>query len=1827
MSANGTSSIADPSKLFSAVWSYCRIFLSRDKQASIVTMAPIKRKAENGTAPPKKEKDQSTDRSAKRQRKSDVAALDTKPAKPETGAQKSSIFNEEEKSFPRGGASVLTPLEHKQIQIKATQDVLFEQAGLQRNGGKDGSDVDSDIEMGDTPKAAKKKKKSKKDKKSGAIEEQEKIVKVQGLNFKNLFPGTLVLGQVSEITPQGLTLALPNNLVGSVPITAISDKLTARIEKLVAEEESSNAGEQEADDFEDIDLQGMFYIGQYLRGYVVSTFDETRSGSTSKKKIELSINPSLVNQGLEKSNIVTNGTIQASVVSNEDKGLIMEMGLTEQELKGFLAKGDLDPKVDLAKVQEGTVILCYVSGFNSNGRIVKLSSDYPKLGNIHKLSYVAAAPTIDVFLPGTAAELLVTDSTASTITGKIIGSLDATVDIIHSGATVKQVDLAEKHKIGSKVKVRVIYTLPDSESKTVGVSLLPHVVSLSPCLSGKAKERKDPLLLAPLSFIVEEAKVIKVDPVVGLYFDIGVRDVGAFSHISKLTDGKVERLSEDSGPYKLGSTHRARIIGFNPMDGLFQLSLEQKILEQPFLRVQDIQIGQIVKGTIHKLIHDQRESTHILVNLADGITGLVPEMHLSDVRLQHPERKFREGVKVTARVLSTDADKRHVQLTLKKSLVNSDITPWTDYARISVGDRGPGTLVDVQRNGALVRFYGDIKAWLPAAEMSEAYVEDATRHYQKGTVVNVRVLSLDPDEHRMLVSCKDPDAIDPEREALFHSLNAGDIVNGVVMEKSEESVTVDLGQGVKGVLRIGHLTDGSEKKDKSTFARIRVGGPLEEVVVLDKHTKSRTITLTNKPSLRKDAQTRTLITQFQDLRKGDVVHGFVRGIMPNQVFVELGGGVVGLLFSSQIPDDMKTVPQFGLRKDQSISARVTHVDAGQARFWLSMRSDADPAPTTVVKPASGEPTKNPVDENIKSTADLKFGVSTMVRIRSVKSTQLNVKIADNLTGRIAIAEVFDDWDQIKDKKNPLAEFKTNDLLPVKVLGLHDVRNHRFLPLSHRQASYKSFDFSAKKAELKSEDDMLSLENISSESTYIAYINNIADRYVWVSISANVHGRIELLDLSDDLSLLANIEDNFPVGSALKVRVKSVDVAAKRLELTASSTISAKSLTLKDLKVGLILPARVTKASESSIIVQLNENIAGPVYPEQLADDYDASKPSDHKPGEIVRVCITEIDIPNKKVGLSTRPSRVLNSSLPVKDPEIKTKAQLKVHQVLRGFVKLIAENGVYIRLGPHVDAFVRIPNLSDSFIKDWKSAFQVNQMVTGKIIAAGPDMRTPQMTLKKSIVEGEFIQLTEFSDLEAGQIVTARVRKVQEYGVFLVVDRSQNVSGLCHVSEMADNKVEDVKALYKEGDVVKAKILAIEPAKRRISFGLKYSYVKGEEDSEDEDMDDGDQEDGSDLGGSDDEFDEEDVDMRSIKSVDSDEESTSEADADEHADGALKKSTAPGLSTSGFDWTGAALDFDAPNAASGESSDDGATKKKKKNKKATIKEDRTGDLDAYGPQSVADYERLLLGQPNSAELWVRYMVFQRELSEIEKARQIARRALATINPREEKERLDVWTALLHLENDFSGDETVEETFKEACQQNDAREAHERMIKIYISSGKLDKTDKLYQSMMKNKSFTPTPSFWLSYASFLMSTLQPPSPAQARALLQRAMQSVPSSEHRYLTAKFAALEFKSTNGDAERGRTIFEGLVSTWPNKGDIWDMYLSLEQAHGGEDNVRDLFERMTKLKMKKKRARTLFKKWRDWEGSVGNKKGIERVRALEAEWKEKKEEQGEADE
>jgi rRNA biogenesis protein RRP5 len=124
------------------------------------------------------------------------------------------------------------------------------------------------------------------------------------------------------------------------------------------------------------------------------------------------------------------------------------------------------------------------------------------------------------------------------------------------------------------------------------------------------------------------------------------------------------------------------------------------------------------------------------------------------------------------------------------------------------------------------------------------------------------------------------------------------------------------------------------------------------------------------------------------------------------------------------------------------------------------------------------------------------------------------------------------------------------------------------------------------------------------------------------------------------------------------------------------------------------------------------------------------------------------------------------------------------------------------------------------------------------------------------------------------------------------------------------------------------------------------------------------------------------------------------------------------------------------------------------------------------------------------------------------------------------------------------------------------------------------------------------------------------PDRARLLLPRAIQALPTSAHLPLTLKFASLEFKSPNGAPERGRTMFEGILATYPKRLDIWNQLVDLEVGQGDGDIIRGVFERVVRIKgVKVKGVLNWFKRWAKWEEENGDAKSRERVRAKAEEW------------
>ncbi|EXL97222.1 hypothetical protein FOIG_10871 [Fusarium odoratissimum NRRL 54006] len=1607
-------------------------------------MSNLKRKDAPGGNPPAKSAKNTKEA---RPTKKENVGKDAKPApknSPET-AEKApvvSLLKEDEPMFPRGGASVLTPLEQKKIQLEAKADAMR----------------DEEFNTGNKVQKKKKRKTAlkgdkKSDKKTG---EEEQAVRIESLSFKNLVKGSLVLAQVTRINNLDLEVALPNNLTGHISIVAMSQQLTDRLENETAEKDDEE--DDEAEDDEGIDLKSIFAVGQYLRAYVASTAEESTAGK-SKRRIELSLRPNEANTGLAKDDVVPNTTVMASIVSVEDRGFVMDTGI--ENLGAFLAKSEVDKNIDEQRLQPGAVFLCQVTSKGANDKIAQLSLQQKKIGN--PKSVPADATTINTFLPGTMADVLISNTDRRGLSGKIMGHLDVTADIIQSGAGPAGVSLDTAYKIGSRVKARVICNFPGAREPKLGISLLPHITALEKKRPTKSTDsKKNPTQVLPISSLVETCTVRHVEPDIGLFVDIGIPGLSGFVHISRVKDGKVEALYEASGPYKVDSEHKGRVIGYNEMDGLFQISFEKSVLEQQYLRLEDVPIGAVVTCNIEKVLIDEKGVSGLVVKVAEGITGFVPEQHFSDVKLQHPEKKFRQGMKVKARVLSTNLSKKQMRLTLKKTLVNSEAPVIKAYEEASVGMQIPGTIIKIQSSGAIIQFFGAVQGFLPISEMSEAYIKDPKEHFRTGQVVSVHVLDVEPESKRLVVSCKDPSAFGLDKQNALKKLQLGDIVSAKVTQKTEDQVFVELADAqLKAILPVGHLTDKSTSKNQYALKRIAVGQTLSDLVIIEKNENRRAVILSHKPSLVSAGKDKTLLTSFEDAKEGKIVAGFVRNITVTAVFVQFGGAVNALLPKARLAADIQDLPDFGMHKHQSIEVKIVSVIPDHKRIVVAPADFDESAELDKKAKASDKPA---------ASDDIEFGTVAKAKITSIKDTQLNVQLVDSkVQGRIDVSQIFDKWEDIPDPKDPLDKYHKKQTVSVRVMGVHSAKDHRFLPFSHRSL-HSVLELTAKPSDLKAKTlEPLSLENLKVGDTYVAFVNNSSPQHLWVNLSPSVRGRISAMEASDDLSQLNDLEANFPVGSALKVRVTGVDARNKRLDLSARSSSSSETVTWSALKQNMVLPGRVTKVNERQVLVKLSELVSGPVHLPDMADDFDTVNTLKQKKGEIVRVSIVELDASNKRLRLSTRPSRIMSSTLPVKDKEISDVSQLDAGDIVRGFVKNVSDKGLFVLLGGQVTALVKISNLSDRYLKEWKDHFQIDQLVKGRVIAVDKQTRHVELSLKSSVVDEDYTPPITYNDIKEGQVVTGKVRKVEEFGAFILIDNSDNVSGLCHRSQMAENPVKDATKLYKEGDAVKARVLEVDINKRRVTFGLKPSlFEDADTDMDDSDagveLDDDDSDDdvdmddagallkilGTDNAGDSDE-DEDDEDDEDEDDEEEEEEEDDDEDVEMEDQPTKKKSKGLGAGKKS-EWS--ADPFDEPESESEEQSKDNEKTKKKRRNRDEIQVDRTAELDANGPQTSSDYERLLLGQPDSSELWIAYMAFQMQVSELSKAREVAERAIKSINIREETEKLNVWVAYLNLEVAYGTKQTVEEVFKRACQYNDAQEVHERLASIYIQSEKL-----------------------------------------------------------------------------------------------------------------------------------------------------------------------------
>jgi rRNA biogenesis protein RRP5 len=154
------------------------------------------------------------------------------------------------------------------------------------------------------------------------------------------------------------------------------------------------------------------------------------------------------------------------------------------------------------------------------------------------------------------------------------------------------------------------------------------------------------------------------------------------------------------------------VTGYVPFDGLLKLSLRASVLAQKFLQVSDVRPGELVRGVVKRLT-----DRALFVSLAGAVDGVVWPTHYADITLKHPQKRFKPGSAVRARVLAVDPARNRIVLTAKKTLVDSELPVLARWEDVKVGAVAHGVVFRINPKSLQVEFYNTLKAVVPIKEV------------------------------------------------------------------------------------------------------------------------------------------------------------------------------------------------------------------------------------------------------------------------------------------------------------------------------------------------------------------------------------------------------------------------------------------------------------------------------------------------------------------------------------------------------------------------------------------------------------------------------------------------------------------------------------------------------------------------------------------------------------------------------------------------------------------------------------------------------------------------------------------------------------------------------------------------------------------------------------------------------------------------------------------------------------------------------------------------------------------------------------------------------
>ena len=385
---------------------------------------------------------------------------------------------------------------------------------------------------------------------------------------------------------------------------------------------------------------------------------------------------------------------------------------------------------------------------------------------------------------------------------------------------------------GSLVDVRPVRDVDHLEGKELEFKLIKLdpkrnnvVVSRRAVMQEANSAQRDELLAS-----LEEGQVVK-GYVKNLTNYGAFIDLGGVDGLLHITDMAWKRIAHPSEMLTPGDEISVKIIKFDKETSRISLGLKQ-LSEDPWEAIKArYPAGTKVAARITNLT-----DYGCFASIEDGVEGLVhvSEMSWTNKNI-HPSKVVNIGDELEVMILDVDEERRRISLGIKQCTDN----PWVAFSeQFAVNDKVTGTIKTITDFGIFVGLDNELDGLVHMSDITwEADAETALRQYKKGDEVEAVILSIDAEKERISLGIKQLES-DPFTDFLA-AQEKGAIINGTVTAVDAKAATVELAEGVEGVLKASEIS--AERVDDATTV-LKAGDNVEaKITAVDR--RNRVISL------------------------------------------------------------------------------------------------------------------------------------------------------------------------------------------------------------------------------------------------------------------------------------------------------------------------------------------------------------------------------------------------------------------------------------------------------------------------------------------------------------------------------------------------------------------------------------------------------------------------------------------------------------------------------------------------------------------------------------------------------------------------------------------------------------------------------------------------------------------------------------------------------------------------------------------------------------------------------------------------------------------------